>query len=167
MIADDFQAVSGVGFDNCSGAIDGILIWMEKPSQIDAQESGLSRKKLLCARKNKFGLNMQALSDCRGRILDLSINYGGASGDIIAFEASDLMTNWKKVCCARVDSHSLGTMRMSTSAIWLHHSQMSLVEGRIFTIFITLNFVFEWSVALGSLFINGIFSEHQYQTRLQ
>ena len=96
MIADDFQAVSGVGFDNCGGAIDGVLIWMEKPSQIDAQESGLSRKKLLCARKNKFGLNMQAVSDCRGRILDLSINYGRASADIIAFEASDLYDKLEK-----------------------------------------------------------------------
>ena len=96
MIADDFQAVSGVGFDNCGGAIDGILIWMEKPSQIDAQECGLSQKKLLCARKNKFGFNMQAVSDCRGMILDLSINYGGASAEIIAFEASDLYDKLEK-----------------------------------------------------------------------
>jgi hypothetical protein len=45
---------------------------------------------LLCMRKNKIGLNMQAVFDCRGRILEMSINYGGASANIIAFEASDL-----------------------------------------------------------------------------
>ena len=38
----------------------------------------------------KFGLNMQAVSDVHGRILDFSINYGGASSDCLAFEASDL-----------------------------------------------------------------------------
>jgi hypothetical protein len=43
-----------------------------------------------CARKGKFGLNMQAVCDCRGQIFDLSINYGGTSADCIAFEASDL-----------------------------------------------------------------------------
>jgi hypothetical protein len=63
---------------------------MNKPSEKDAKICGLSRKKMLCARKGKFGLNMQAVSDCRGRIRDMSINYGGASADCIAFEASDL-----------------------------------------------------------------------------
>ncbi len=33
---------------------------------------------------------MQAVSDKRGRILDMSIDYGGASSDCLAFEASDL-----------------------------------------------------------------------------
>ena len=37
-------------------------------------------------------MNCQAVSDCRGRILDISIKYGGASSDCLAFEASDLHT---------------------------------------------------------------------------
>ena len=41
-IAAEFKAVSGVGFDNCAGAIDGILIWMNKPSEKDAKICGLS-----------------------------------------------------------------------------------------------------------------------------
>jgi len=41
-------------------------------------------------RKGKFGLNCQAVSDVRGRILDLSIGLPGASSDCIAFEGSDL-----------------------------------------------------------------------------
>ena len=61
-----------------------------KPSLKDANESGIGQKKFLCGRKNKFGLNCQAVSDCCGRILDISINYGGSSSDCIAFEGSDL-----------------------------------------------------------------------------
>lgn len=89
-IAAAFEAVSGVKFDNCAGALDGLLIWIPKPSEKDARRSGVSRKKLLCARKGKFGLNMQGVSDLRGRFLDISINYGGSSSDCLAFEASDL-----------------------------------------------------------------------------
>jgi hypothetical protein len=89
-IAAEFCAASGVNFDNCVGAIDGLLIWITKPSEKDSRQSGVSQKKLLCARKGKFGLNMQAVADRRGRILDMSINYGGSSSDCLAFEASDL-----------------------------------------------------------------------------
>jgi DDE superfamily endonuclease len=89
-IAAEFESVSGVKFDNCAGAIDGVLIWISKPTEKDSKRSGVSRKKLFCARKGKFGLNMQAVSDRRGRILDMSINYGGSSSDCLAFEASDL-----------------------------------------------------------------------------
>ena len=52
---------------------------------------------MLSARKGKFGLNMQAVSDCCVQILDLSINYGGASADCIAFEASDLFEDLENV----------------------------------------------------------------------
>jgi hypothetical protein len=89
-IAAGFQAASTPGIQNCAGAIDGILIWMLKPSQREAREAGVDQKKFLCGRKHKFGLNCQAVSDCRGRILDISIKYGGALTDCLAFEASNL-----------------------------------------------------------------------------
>jgi hypothetical protein len=41
-------------------------------------------------RKHKFGLNCQAVSDCRGHILDISIKNGGSSSDCVAFEANEL-----------------------------------------------------------------------------
>jgi hypothetical protein len=63
---------------------------MQKPSKEEAKRSGIGLKKLHCKRKNKFGLNCQGVADKRGRFLDLSINYGGASSDYLAFEASDL-----------------------------------------------------------------------------
>lgn len=89
-IACAFRKASGVDFDNCAGALDGILIWIHKPSIKDADASGIGRKKFFCGRKHKFGLNCQAVSDKRGRFLDISIKYGGSSSDCLAFEASDL-----------------------------------------------------------------------------
>jgi hypothetical protein len=89
-IAQEFQNVSNVQFGNCAGAIDGILIWILKPSEKDAADAGCGRRKFFCGRKGKFGLNCQAVSDVRGRILDLSIGLPGASSDCIAFEGSDL-----------------------------------------------------------------------------
>ena len=51
---------------------------------------GLEGKNSSAVAKGKFGLNCQAVSDVNGRILDISIVYGGASSDCLAFEASDL-----------------------------------------------------------------------------
>lgn len=89
-IAMGFRDASKVKFDCCAGAIDGILIWMHKPSSKEAKNAGVGQKKFLCGRKHKFGLNCQAVSDVRGRILDISITYGGSSSDCLALEASDL-----------------------------------------------------------------------------
>jgi hypothetical protein len=62
-IAHAFQRKSKVGFHNCVGAIDGILIWMHKPSEKEAKPSKVDQKKYLCGRKHKFGLNCQAVCD--------------------------------------------------------------------------------------------------------
>ncbi len=43
-----------------------------------------------CQQNNQFGLNVQSISGVRGMILDISIKYGGATLDCLAFEASDL-----------------------------------------------------------------------------
>jgi hypothetical protein len=89
-IAAGFEKSSVPKINNCAGAIDGILIWTAKPSLADAKSSGIDQKKYLCGRKHKFGLNCQAVSDARGRFLDVSIIYGGSTSDCLAFEGSDL-----------------------------------------------------------------------------
>ena len=89
-IAAGFENSSTPKISNCAGAIDGILIWTPKPSLADAKRSGIDQKKYLCGRKHKFGLNCQAVSDARGRFLDVSIIYGGSTSDCLAFEGSDL-----------------------------------------------------------------------------
>jgi hypothetical protein len=85
-IAQGFKSASTVGFDNCAGAIDGVLIWMLKPTA----KAGVGQKKTFCGRKNKFGLNCQAVSTVHCKILDISITYGGSSSDLLAYNASDL-----------------------------------------------------------------------------
>ncbi|KAL7477054.1 hypothetical protein ACHAW6_006566 [Cyclotella cf. meneghiniana] len=89
-IAAGFHASSTPGIRNCAGAIDGILIWILKPSLAEAKKVGVDQKKFFCGRKHKFGLNCQAVSDVRGRIIDISIKCGGSSADCLAFEASTL-----------------------------------------------------------------------------
>ena len=42
-IAHEFENVSEVKFNNCGGAIDGILIWILKPSEEDANDAGCGR----------------------------------------------------------------------------------------------------------------------------
>jgi len=72
-IAKGFCDASKVRFDCCAWEINGILIWMHKPSMKEADAAGVGQKKILCGRKNKFGLNCQAVSDVRGRILEIGI----------------------------------------------------------------------------------------------
>ncbi len=72
-IAKGFKSASTVGFDNCAGAIDGILIWMLKHTVKEAAKAGVGQKKFLCGRENKFGLNCQAVFKVSGKILDISI----------------------------------------------------------------------------------------------
>ncbi len=63
---------------------------MLKPTAQEAEKAGVGQQKFFCGRKNKFGLNCQAISDVRGKILDISITYGGSSSDLLAYKASDL-----------------------------------------------------------------------------
>jgi hypothetical protein len=89
-IAAGFETASTPKINICAGAIDGVLIWMPKPSLVDSKSTGIDEKKYLCGHKHKFGLNCQAVSDCTGHILDMSIIYGGSTADCLAFKGSDL-----------------------------------------------------------------------------
>ncbi len=89
-IAEGFRKVLSANFGCCAGAIDGVLIWIHKPSSKDCIKSGCSSGKFFCGRKKKFGLNCQAVCDVRGRIPDMSIVYPGSTSDCLAFEAMSL-----------------------------------------------------------------------------
>ena len=67
-IAQEFKRVSQANIDICAGAIDGILIWIAKPTSKHAARAEVNQAKFLCGRKGKFSLNCQAVSDVRGRI---------------------------------------------------------------------------------------------------
>jgi hypothetical protein len=89
-IAAQFRQKSGANFSCCAGAIDGMLIWIQRPSETECERLGVGSGKFFCARKHKFGLNCQAVCDCRGRILDISVVFPGTTSDCLAFEGSSL-----------------------------------------------------------------------------
>jgi hypothetical protein len=53
-----FKSKSTIDIDCCVGAIDGILIWMNKPTIRDQIVIGFGPAKFFCGRKKKYGLNM-------------------------------------------------------------------------------------------------------------
>jgi hypothetical protein len=53
--------MSGARFDRVIGAIDGILIWIIKSNKTECEKAKYGSKSFFCGRKDKFGLNMQAI----------------------------------------------------------------------------------------------------------
>ena len=89
-LAKDFQTVSKAGFSGCCGCLDGILIWMHRPSAKECEDIRVGCSQFFCARKNKYGVNLQALCDRHLRFLDISVLFGGCTSDTLAFELSDM-----------------------------------------------------------------------------
>jgi DDE superfamily endonuclease len=140
-IAEGFAAVSAAGFKCCAGAIDGILIWIHKPSPKECESSGCDAGKFMCGRKKKYGLNCQAVCDVRGRILDISIQYPGSTSDCLAFEGMSLFHRLEEgildpTLCLFGDNAYLNTPYMATpypavsggtkDAYNFYHSQMRI-----------------------------------------
>lgn len=95
-IARGFQRKSVANFDKCCGAVDGILIWMERPSENSCKEAGCGPKKFFCGRKKKFGMNMQGTVDHHGRFLDMSVWHPASTSDYLSFSAMDLFHKLEK-----------------------------------------------------------------------
>lgn len=90
-VAKGFNTKSKIGISNCVDAIDGLLIWISKPTKTDVENNiGFGETKFFCGRKKKFGLNMMGTCDARGYFLDVEIKYPGASSDFYAFLNSNL-----------------------------------------------------------------------------
>lgn len=89
-----FKNKSDAHFECCVGAVDGILIWLHRPSLACCLQAGCDAGKFFCGRKLKYGLNCQAICDADGRFLDLSILYPGSTADCLAFEG---MAIYKKL----------------------------------------------------------------------
>ena len=50
-VANEFKTRSSAGFNNCAGCVDGILIWIHKPSKPALQEMGIGGKKFFVEEK--------------------------------------------------------------------------------------------------------------------
>ena len=87
-LAQEFESVSEGGIKGCCGCLDGLLIWTHQPQKKDCEAIGVGCKQFYCGRKYKYGLNMQGLCDRHLRFLDVSILFGAATSDTLAFELS-------------------------------------------------------------------------------
>jgi len=112
-IAAGFCWKSGAGFNNCVGAIDGLLVWIEKPHLAECEDATTGVKKFFCGRKKKFGMNMQAVCDHEGRFLDVSIGHPASALDSLCFATSSLEAKIKMrgflalgLCLFRDDTHT-------------------------------------------------------------
>ena len=119
-IARGFKEISKANLGNCCGAIDGLLIWIEKPTEAQCALMGVGSKKFFCGRKKKFGLNLQATCDSKKRFLNISINFPGSTSDFLAFEASSFRTDLeregflKEGLCLYGDNAYVNTSYMAT-----------------------------------------------------
>lgn len=102
-LAQGFTQRSAAGFTNCVGAIDGILIWTHKPTVYDLNQLGFGAKKFLCGRKKKFGINMQAICDSKGRFIDYEMKHPGATADYLAFTTSTIFDKMNKPSSVHVN----------------------------------------------------------------
>jgi DDE superfamily endonuclease len=89
-IAAGFRKRSRVGFDCIVGAIDGMLLWLEKPSDKECELAQCGAKKFFCGRKSKFGLNLQACCDSDGCFLGVCLYHPGSTYDFLSFSTSSL-----------------------------------------------------------------------------
>ncbi len=89
-IAKEFEVIFDAKFRSCVGAIDGMLVWISKPSEKECRRIGVGSGKFYCGRKKKFGLNLQATVTSSRKFIGLSIKYPGSTSDFMAFENSDL-----------------------------------------------------------------------------
>jgi hypothetical protein len=118
-IAESFQKKSGPCFPSCAGAIDGILVWIHKPTEADCAKAGCSSGKFFCGCKHKFDLNCQAVCDARGKFLEVSILYPGSTSDCLAFKGMSLFTQLEggllaPWLCLFGDNAYLNSMFMAT-----------------------------------------------------
>ena len=118
-LADGFMMKSRAGFKNRVGAIDGILVWTDKPSISDLVSLHFRSARFYCGCKSKHDLNMQAVCDMNGRFLDIFIGCPGATSDYLAFSLSPLKHKLdagllKKDFCIFSDNAYVNTLYMAT-----------------------------------------------------
>ncbi|KAL7488033.1 hypothetical protein ACHAW6_013622 [Cyclotella cf. meneghiniana] len=84
--ANGFKSKSSININCCIGAIDGMLVWMNKPTIKDQINMGFGPTKFFCGRKMKYGLNMMGVCDSRQRFIWVEVNMPGATSDFYAFD---------------------------------------------------------------------------------
>jgi hypothetical protein len=156
-VAAGFLAKSAVNFDNCVGAVDGILIWIHKPSKSGMKRQGFGEMKCFCGRKKKYGLNMQGTCDSRGIFLDVEIAFPGVSSDYFAFQYSKLKAKLEKKVSSILDCVYLVTMGILILLTWLRLSGTSVMVLKTLSTFSDRSFESILKALLGYWFIVGVY----------
>jgi hypothetical protein len=95
-IAKAFAEKSTPGFKCCVGCIDGMLLWIKKPSKDECEEAQCGSGKFFCGRKSKFGLNLQGTCDSEGHFLDVSMGHPTSTSNYLSFSTSSLQAKLEK-----------------------------------------------------------------------
>ena len=89
-IAEGFKRRSRAGFDCCAGAIDCMLVWIDKPFGRECDRAEVGPRKFFFGRKHEYGVNLQAVCDSEGRFLDIYIGHPASTADYLCFKTSSL-----------------------------------------------------------------------------
>jgi hypothetical protein len=89
-IAAAFQAKSGAGFDNVVGAIDGLVICTRMPTLAECVAMNVGQVNFRCHRKDKYGMNLQAICDHDLKFTWADMRYPAATSDYMAWVTSKL-----------------------------------------------------------------------------
>ena len=87
----------GPRFDTCIAAIDGMLLWTERPTEAMCELAKCGPRKFFCGRKHKYGLNLQGVCDYESRFLEVSIFHPASVADFLAFQKMQLYHNLETV----------------------------------------------------------------------
>jgi hypothetical protein len=89
-IAEGFRRKSGAGFDKIIGAIDGLVICTILPPLQICREIDCGQVNFRCHRKDKYGLNLQAICDHTLRFTWAEMKWPAATSDYMAWITSSL-----------------------------------------------------------------------------
>jgi DDE superfamily endonuclease len=91
VLANQFQQKSDAGFAHCIGAIDGMLVWIHKPSKVECAKTSTGKAKYFCGRNIYiYILSLQATCDANRKFLDIYLGHPGAASDFLCFQTSPL-----------------------------------------------------------------------------
>ena len=165
-IARGFKGMSGAGFSTVIGAIDGILIWILKPTAKQCKDLGIANDgQFRCHRKDKYGLNMQAICDHKLRFIWFDIRWPGASSDFMAWVTSKLCIDLEKNGTTKIllkgmtlvgDNAYVKTKYMATPLKGMQHSYNDAYNFYLSQLRITIErafgvFVHRWAILRGPL----------------
>ena len=109
-----FNKVNSIGFDVCAGAIDGILIWMQKPCFKEALRVGVGEKKI------SVDVNISLASIVK--LLPMSMERYLTSASLMALRQLIVLPSRLVICMPnlKMDYYTMGTYFLVTMCIRIH-----------------------------------------------